>query len=37
MGITRTLWFLAGSDGYVEVDDVNGQAAADAIRLVRVP
>ncbi len=29
--------FLAGSDGFVEVDDVNGQAAADAVRLLRVP
>ena len=29
--------FLTGSDGYVEVDDVNGLAVADAIRLVRVP
>jgi Glycosyl hydrolase catalytic core len=28
--------FVAGKTGYVEVSDVNGQAAADAIRLVKV-
>lgn len=29
--------FAAGNSGYVEVSDVNGQAAADAVRFIRVP
>jgi hypothetical protein len=29
--------FTAGSSGFVQVTDSNGQAAADAVRLVRVP
>ena len=29
--------FAAGSAGYVETSDVNGQAAADAVRFLRVP
>jgi hypothetical protein len=27
----------AGTQGYVQVSDVNGQAAADAVRFVPVP
>lgn len=29
--------FAAGNSGYVEVSDVNGQAAADAVKFIRVP
>jgi hypothetical protein len=29
--------FVVGTSGYVEISDVNGQAAADAVRLVRIP
>jgi hypothetical protein len=29
--------FTAGTAGYVEVSDLNGQAAADAVRFVPFP